>query len=253
MEVARTRAADPAEGSAILASIDARSRDLGASVSGGTLELDPPPRDPPAVEPEEIARLNPGPAPGLLTEPPAVCTAATVPDGAAVTPTAVGPLTLVGARADHDRIEGPRLIWLETYWRIDAPTGSDLSIAPRATPERGSAWQGLHEPCDWAWPTSRWEPGVIYRDRFPLRPPPEVQRLAGLPALLSMTGYGPLAISVEVRDQDRLLGKSGVLATVVLDPAARTRLVILAGVALGGILIVGLVIGWRRRRTRRSV
>ena len=77
--------------------------------------------------------------------------------------------------------------------------------------------------------------------------------MAGLPALLSMTGYGPLAISVEVRDQDRFLGESGVLATVVLDPAVRTRLVILAGVALGGILIVGLVIGWRRRRTRRSL
>jgi hypothetical protein len=248
-----TRPAEPEEASATLTAIDARSRDLGTSVSGGRLELAPPTRDPPTIEPEEVARLNPGLAPGPVTQPPAVCTAAAVPDDAAVAPVAVGPLTLVGARVDSDRIEGPRLIWLETFWRTDRSIERDLSIAPHATPERGTAWQGLHEPCDWAWPTSRWAPGVINRDRFPLRPTPEVQRLGGLPALLTMSGYGPLAISVEVRDRDRSLGESGVLRTVVLDPATRTRLIVLAGAAIAIVLVLVLVlIGWRRRRRQAA-
>lgn len=250
-ESAWTRRAEPDEASATLAAIDARSGALGTSVSGGRLELAPPPRDPPTIEPEEVARLNPGPAPSPVTQPPAVCTAAAVPDDAAISRAAIGPLTLVGARVDSDRIEGARLIWLETFWRIDAPTEADLSISPRATPERGTAWQGPHEPCDWAWPTSRWKPGVTYRDRFPLRPTPEVLRLGGLPALLTMTGYGPLAISVEVKDEDRSLGDSGVLTAVVLDPAPRTRLSVLGGAA-GAIVLILVLMAWRRRMRRSA-
>jgi hypothetical protein len=175
-----------------------------------------------------------------------------VPVDAAVAPTAVGPLTLVGARVGPDRITGPALIWLETFWQIDARTTTDLSIDARAVPQRGTPWRGLHEPCDWAWPTSRWEPGVIYRDRYPLRPPAEVQRLGGLLAVLSMTGYGPLEISVEVQDQGRSLGESGVLTTVVLDPAEATRFIIAAGVTTAGALVLA-VVGWRRKRARRVI
>jgi hypothetical protein len=250
-EFAWTRPAQPDEARATLAAVDARSRDLGTSVSGGRIELTPPPRDPPSTKPAAVADLDPGPAPGPITQPPAVCTADAVPDDAALAPMAVGPLTLVGARVASDRIEGPQLIWLETFWRIDASTTADLSIAPRATPERGAAWEGPHEPCDWAWPTSRWKPGLTYRDRSPLRPPPEVQRLGGVPALLSMTGYGPLAISVEVRDQDVSLGESGVVRTVVLDPATRTRLAIVAGAAIAGVLVLALI-RWSRLRRQRT-
>jgi hypothetical protein len=172
-----------------------------------------------------------------------------VPNDAAVATEAVGPLTLVGARVDRGRIDGPELIWLETYWRIDKRVAGDLSIEPLATPERGVPWRGLHEPCNWAWPTSRWVPGPIYRDRYPLRPTPEVARLAGVPALLSMTGYGPLAISVDVRDDDRPVGASGVVATVVLDPSARARLIVTGGGAAA--VVVVALIGWALRRSRR--
>jgi hypothetical protein len=251
-EVAWTRPAEPAEASAILAAIDARSRQLGTQVSSGRLELAPPPRDPPTEQPPEIAPLNPGPAPGPLAEVPPVCTARSVPDGAAVIPEAVGPLTLIGARVDRERIDGPQLIWVETYWRIDTPVAGDLSIVPRASPEQGVPWQGPHEPCDWAWPTSRWAPGTTYRDRYPLRPTSEVLRLGGLPALLSMTGYGPLAISVEVRDRDRALGESGVVETVVLDPATRTRFGVLAGAVLAGLLVLALLRWWRLRQPRQA-
>jgi len=249
-EVAWTRPAKPAEASAILAAIDARSRQLGTSVDGGHVELAPAPRDPPTAQPPDVAPLNPGPAPDPLTDVPAACTAGSVPDGAAVAPERVGPLTLVGAQVDRGRIDGPELIWLETYWRIDSQVARDLSIEPRATPERGVPWQGPHEPCNWAWPTSRWVPGTIYRDRFPLRPTSEVLRLAGVPALLSMTGYGPLGISVDVRDRDRSLGESGVVGTVVLDPAPRTRLGVLVGAVVAGVIVLAVIRRWQQRRQR---
>ena len=35
-------------------------------------------------------------------------------------------------------------------------------------------WWADHEPCDWSWPTSRWIPGQIYRDRYAGRPPPSL-------------------------------------------------------------------------------
>ena len=37
-------------------------------------------------------------------------------------------------------------------------------------------WWGDHEPCDWAWPTSRWEEGAIYRDRYWLHPPKRIPK-----------------------------------------------------------------------------
>ena len=246
-----TRQARPAEAAAILAAIDARSRALGTAVSRGGIQLAPEARERPLLQPDDLWALDPGPAPGAVTEPPPACTAAAVPEGAAVAPSTMGPLSLIGIRTEGARLQGPELMWLETFWRIDARTASDLTIALRAAPAQGTPWEGVHEPCDWAWPTSRWEPGVIYRDRYPLRPPPEVQRMGGLPAIVSGTGYGPLAISVGVRDQDRSVGASGALRTVVLDPsAAAWRLGI---ISVGAAVVVLLIaVGARSRRRRRA-
>lgn len=249
-ELNRTRRATPVEGGAILASIDAWSAALGTPLISGSLSLAPPPRDPPTVQPDRLARLNPGPAPGPVSEPPAVCTAAAVPADAELAPEAVGPLRLVGAQTERDRFEGAALIWLTTFWQIDAPTTSDLSIAPRAVPLSGAPWLGIHEPCDWAWPTSRWEPGLIYRDRYGLRPPPDVGRLGGIPALLSMTSYGPLAISIEVQHERLVVAESGTLRTVQFLPTGWTRLVAAVLVALAGLAVVGFVVlrlRWKRR------
>ena len=244
-----TRPALPAEAAEILAAMDARSRALGTALSGGRLELAPEPREPPSDRPEHLAQLNPGPAPGPVTELPEVCTVAAVPEGAEVTPAELGPLTLVGARTERAELDGPALMWLETFWRINARTTSDLTIASRAVPQRGAPWLGDHEPCDWAWPTSRWQPGVIYRDRYPLRPPPEVQHLGGLPALVSGTGFGPLTISVAIHDQGRVLGSSDAIGTVILGPAVATRLGILAGATAVG-LVIAVLTGWLKRRRR---
>lgn len=248
-----TRRARPAEAEAILAAIDARSRALGTTVSNGSIELAPEAREHPLLQPGDLWPLDPGPAPDAVTEPPGACTVAAVPEGAAVTPSTLGPLTLIGLRTERARLEGPGLMWLETFWRIDAPTGGDLSIVLRAVPGRGTSWEGVHEPCDWAWPTSRWEPGIIYRDRYPLRPPPEVQRLTGLPAIVSGTGYGPLAISVAVQDRDRSVGASGPLRTVVLDPSAAAWRLGIVGAGAALVLLVAVTARWRRRGRARSV
>jgi len=68
------------------------------------------------------------------------------------------------------------MLWVESFWPADAPVTADLRIQFRAVPLRSTrmpAWgEGMdHEPCDWMWPTSRWEPGRIYRDRYGLRAP----------------------------------------------------------------------------------
>jgi Bacterial capsule synthesis protein PGA_cap len=248
----RTRPADAIETSRILAAVDDRSRELGTQTGQGTLDFMPGPRNPPSVTPQ-LSRLNPDSTPGPLTEPPASCAVSSVPSAALLPPTSVGPLTLVGTDVQPARLEGPAVIWVETFWTIGARTSADLSLMPRATPINGQAWGGPHEPCDWAWPTTRWRPGVVYRDRYPLRPPPQVQSLAGIPALMSGVGYGQLSVSIGVADEGRLLGDSVPIASLALEAAPRARLLLAATAAAAVMSIVALMWWFRRRRrvTRR--
>ena len=75
--------------------------------------------------------------------------------------------------------------------------------------------------------------------------------MGGLPAIVSGTGYGPLAISVGVQDQDRSVGASGPLRTVVLDPSAAAWW--LGIVSVGAAVVVLLIaVGARSRRRRRA-
>ncbi|MDP9992555.1 UDP-N-acetylmuramyl pentapeptide synthase [Variovorax boronicumulans] len=99
-----------------------------------------------------------------------------VPPDARVPPLQIGPLRLVGVRCAPRQIVGRRMLWVESFWTADAPVPADLRIQFRAIPMRSTrmpAWgEGMdHDPCDWMWPTSRWEPGRIYRDRYGLRAP----------------------------------------------------------------------------------
>lgn len=246
-----TRHADPAEAAPILAALGDRSSALGTRLSDGLLELDPEPHEPPTAIPA-LAPLNPGPAPGPLTEPPANCTVSSVPGRSAISPVGVGPLTLVGFDVTPERLEGPALILVETFWRIDAETQANLLLAPRAVPGHGDAWQGPHEPCDWAWPTSRWKPDVIYRDRYLLRPPPELLRGRGFLALASGVGYGRLALTVGVEDDRQSMGQSSRFGAVELEPSVEARLVLGGGAAAAVLAVVAVVIVWRRRKTKRA-
>ncbi|WP_234194354.1 CapA family protein [Pseudacidovorax sp. NFM-22] len=99
-----------------------------------------------------------------------------VPEDARVTPLQLGPLRLVGLRCAPRQMVGRQLLWVESFWTADAPVAGDVRLGFRAVPMRSRrmpAWgNGMdHDPCDWMWPTSRWEAGRIYRDRYALRAP----------------------------------------------------------------------------------
>lgn len=101
---------------------------------------------------------------------------AEVPPEARIAPQRVGPLTLVGLRVTPHEFTRRRMLWVESFWRCDAPLDEDLRIDLRAVPvqpTRMRPWgEGMdHDPCDWMLPTQYWQPGVIYRDYYGLRPP----------------------------------------------------------------------------------
>lgn len=161
----------------------AQCRALGtemAAVPGGrcAVRLSPPARpvfqaDPafaaaPVSRPAPVVGPVQAPRPGWLVD--------AVPDDARIAPLQIGPLRLVGLRCTPRQIVGRRLLWVESFWSVDAPVDADLRLHFRALPMRSTRmppWgEGMdHDPCDWMWPTSRWEPGRIYRDRYGLRPP----------------------------------------------------------------------------------
>ncbi|MFM9922209.1 CapA family protein [Variovorax sp. H27-G14] len=119
---------------------------------------------------------RPVPVVGPVRVPRPEWTVDAVPDDAHITPLQLGSLRLVGLRCAPRQIAGRQLLWVESFWTADAPVAHDLRIQFRALPMRSTrmpAWGASmdHDPCDWMWPTSRWEPGRIYRDRYGLRPP----------------------------------------------------------------------------------
>ncbi len=163
-------------GRAILTALRDRSAVLGTTVAidgeRGVIDLPPPPpRDsPPEAAPPDPPR-GPPPAPALA--PPPGCVVSAVSDEARIAALAIGPLALLGVAVEPSRLTERTTLWLETYWTATAAVGDDLWIAAAGRPLRPDAqpWEGDHEPCDWLWPTSRWTPGTIYRDRYGLRPP----------------------------------------------------------------------------------
>ncbi|MDR6428852.1 UDP-N-acetylmuramyl pentapeptide synthase [Variovorax paradoxus] len=102
-----------------------------------------------------------------------------VPTEARLTqPLQLGPLRLLGLSVEsRTPLTKRQSLWLRSYWCCDAPVEHDLRLDLRAVPmgpHKREHW-GLgmdHDPCDWLWPTSRWQPGQIYVDLCPLRPPP---------------------------------------------------------------------------------
>jgi len=108
-----------------------------------------------------------------LTAPPEGCVVEAVPEDAALAkPVVTGPLELVGLRMSPDQIDRRQLVWIESYWRIPEPT-TDYWVATRLISEDSDPakmWWADHVLCDWMWPTSRWEVGKVYRDRYSIRP-----------------------------------------------------------------------------------
>ena len=140
------------------------------------IDFSPPVResqpDVPEISPQTRRSIAP------LENPLADWIAAAVPEDARTTPVTLGPLTLLGCRVPQ-RIVGRAMLYVETWWTCSAPEDAQISLIARPLNNPDAAVFGLgmeHEGCDWMWPTNRWQPGTIYRERFGLRPP-EARRL----------------------------------------------------------------------------
>lgn len=142
-------------------------QDQRAVVDLGKLPRRVSPRSPGSESP--IRRAPPGP----LTQPPSECVVSEVPSDARIQPMRLGPLTLLGIRVAPLRLEARARLWFETFWTLDAPTALDIQLISEAVPVDGDGarYSSTYEPCDWQWPSSRWEPGPIYRDYHSVRPP----------------------------------------------------------------------------------
>lgn len=238
-----TRRASEAEAAEIEAAFARRSMDLGTEVRERQVDLDPAGRPAPTRD-APISQSTPGPSPAAITRPPPECLVSEVPEGAAIEPIEVGPMTLIGVRARSEVRLLSGVVWVESYWRSDARLDRHLMLSSRGVPvERfGWIWYGEHEPCDWAWPTSRWVPGVIYRDEMMLRPPPALRSLAG--GLARAAGLGsPISVSMGLTDGEQSLAQTSVLLQVPYGvPFWLLELVAVAG--LGSLVLTAR--WWRR-------
>ena len=251
-DIDRARRATEVEADRIAQRLASLSSDLGTTLTSSRLELAPAPRTAPLREPVEVSNATGGLKPDPVDQPPPDCRVAAVPEDARIEPIRMGPLLLVGARTHQDRYFIPRLIGLETYWTVDEPVPTNLLLVPHGTQgaREPNLWMSVHEPCDWAWPTSRWEIGAIYRDDAGLRPPPEALSLRGAAEVTSGLS-GPLDLSVGVELDGREVSRSPILAQVDLGipvAASVTAVVVVVGIVAAGALFL---IRRRRRGSRQ--
>ena len=150
------------------------------TIAGDVAEitLNPPPRqDKPISTALEIVAEKRLIAP--LTAPRPEWTVDKVPDDAIISPKSFGELKLVGYYVPPEcRVKTePKMLYVETYWTIDAPTDKNYFLSIRGVPVLECVMTPYsismtHEFLDYMWPTDRWQPGVIYRERFGLPSPP---------------------------------------------------------------------------------
>lgn len=112
----------------------------------------------------------------ILPAPKKEWTAENVPDDAKISPQDFGFVKLIGCKVSPLGMQKRGMIFVETYWTVDKPTEKncrfDITAVPKISgvmPKFGAGME--HEGCDWMYPTNLWQPGVIYYERFGLRPP----------------------------------------------------------------------------------
>jgi hypothetical protein len=244
-----TRRATATEAADMHASFERRSEQLGVEAAEGRIELAPTERPAPA-QTAPIPRRDAGPAPAPSDAAPSECVVEAVPADAEIAPMQLGPLTLLGVRAKNRERLLPGFIRVETYWRAQKPVDRDLVLSGRgeASEPFGWVWSEDHEPCDWAWPTSRWDPDTIYRDEVLLRPPSEL--LSPLGAVISMAGIGsPFSVTLGYGDTTQHVSdRTPVLLEI---PYGAPRWVLALAIIGATLLIAGALIWARRRRLLR--
>ncbi|HET6744913.1 MAG TPA: CapA family protein [Candidatus Limnocylindria bacterium] len=247
-ETGFARRALPHEADRILDNVTAMSAALGGrfSLDRGRIALRPDPRGM-LRTPEEVLKPQRRSPPRPATSPPAACTTSAVPERARIDPVEIGPMTLVGVSIDEERLYLPGLIWIDTYWRVRDRVAEPLWLHPSAAPLGGivDAWTSHHEPCDWAWPTSRWQPGVIYHDRAALRPPDGARATDA--ALTMVAGMDdPLQVTIGVTHDGKEVGRTREVGRVHLGAPPALQLLVVIGLAISP-LAAGLYIRRRRR------
>ena len=164
-------------------------------------KFEPPPRAEKTLEPVEISSSRRGEIIPVMTEPLPEWTPDKVPDDAAIEPQQFGAVKLIGCRVSPEIFKRRQMLYVETWWTIDEPTDKDLTFQIRGVPAVKGAMPNFgagmdHQGCDWLWPTNRWKSGVIYYERFGLRPP-------GTKELVNVDVY----LQVAVLDGKTALGK----------------------------------------------
>ncbi|MBF0213156.1 MAG: CapA family protein [Magnetococcales bacterium] len=142
----------------------------------GIIELSPESRAAPECDPAPTTRYNLAAIEKIVVPPNPAWQVGAVPKGAAIPPVQMGPLTLLGMRVKPLKLTRRRMVWVETFWQARVKVEEDIRLLVQAAPvsrTKMPVW-GLgmdHDPCDWMIPTSRWQPGVIYRDYYGVRAP----------------------------------------------------------------------------------
>ncbi|HEX4918214.1 MAG TPA: CapA family protein, partial [Limnobacter sp.] len=171
------------------------------------------PRAPlPAMSPARFAHFKPA-----LAEVMQQLVVDHVPADCAVDPIDVGPLRLLGIRVSPARLTERGMVWVETFWCCAAPVAESLLLDFQAVPMQHNSMPPLglgsdHEPGDWRAPTNTWKPGITYRDRYGLRPPPRASLQSG-----------SLGLTVRVLGQHGVVGGFSIPSAVELclpNPAA---------------------------------
>ena len=215
---ARMASAD--EAAEILDRLTELSADLGTELRDGIVTV-PKGRSgaaPTAVAEPSVSVASPT-VPRRAATPPPGCLVDAVPVAAKIEPMSFGPLRLVGLSLPRSRYIGPEPVDVDLYWTATAPVGVDLRILVRGRPDGPrSDWLSEHEPCDWAWPTSRWVPDQIYRDRVQLRPPAEARSIAGAASVIAGI-WDPMDLSVTIKDSEGEVASSGTVQRVRLGVA----------------------------------
>ncbi len=167
------------------------------------LKFEPPNRAEKILEPVEISSSQRGEIIPSMTEPLPEWTPDKVPDDAIIESKQFGAVKLIGCRVPPECLlmKKRQMLYVETWWTLAEPTDKDLTIKILGVPAiRGSMpnfGAGMdHQACDWLWPTNRWKMGVIYYERFGLRPP-------GLSQLVNVD----LSLQISVLEDKFTLGK----------------------------------------------
>lgn len=141
------------------------------------IDLLPPPRAHRPFPPAPTTRYDLACLEKIQAQGADTCRVNELPSDARIEPLRFGPLTLLGVRIKPlEPLTRRRMLWVETFWSCDEPIDENIRLDIRGVPVRPTTmrpWgEGMdHDPCDWMMPTSRWQPGVIYRDYYGLRPP----------------------------------------------------------------------------------